>query len=575
MPERQTASASSPGAPPGVGEPPRILVVDDDPTFRRLFQVLLEKEGFPVIAVEGATRAQILASAAGAFDCAVVDYLMPGIDGIELIRWLHETDPALAALLVTAHGDKDTVERAWAAGACGFLDKPPTAADLIRDVKHAVKRSRENRRTARLTEDVNLVAHTQRNMIYNGVYNGTYGTLSDAASPHGASAGRGYARGPADGREDGWHRRVSERTGISIAHHPFHQAGGDFLVRFTASNTETLVLAADVSGHDLNAAFLAAHFQGLVRGMLRRSARIEEILEFCNHILLEEWNTRGAAHGPIPASIAVTALWIDQRELTLTVAVNGNPLPILTDVEGNSAALAEASCPLGWFAGPATHPAVYRWTPGSSVRLWTDGVEDLAERLQVDPLAVVCALHRPWFSGNRPPWLDLAADDVMAATVDLMNPSETPSGFAPIVAQTYGRPERNRIDEWQEMWRRSVAFAVGDPSEESMFNVLLVAREAVLNALQHGCRKDESAHFQAAYAPARQILRLTIRDPGPGHDGFTPPGTAAQKARGRHRGLSLIGSLARRVQPLRGGAELRIDMEMKFDGVTAERDGPT
>jgi CheY-like chemotaxis protein/anti-sigma regulatory factor (Ser/Thr protein kinase) len=505
----------------------RVLVVDDDPTFRRLFQSLLQKSGCEVIAAEAGSAAQRLCPSPDAFDCAVVDYLMPGMDGIELIRWLHESDPALAALLVTAHGDKGMVERAWAAGACGFLDKPPTAADLVREVGRALERSRENRRMARMTEDLGQVANTQRAML------------------------RG-STGPDAG-------------GIRLTHLPFHEAGGDFLVRFAASETETLVLAADVSGHDLNAAFLAAHFQGLVRGMLQRAARLDEILEFFNHILLEEWSGPGAGRDACPPSIAVTALWIDSSSLHLTVAVNGNPLPVLVDAEGNVFALGEPGCPLGWFPGPATRPACYRFTPGSSVRLWTDGVEDLAERLHhVDPLAVVAGLHAVQRSEVRPPWLDLTGDDVMAATIDLLNP-----GYEPIIRQACERENQPCIDQWQERWRRSLRFALPGLTEESTFDILLVAREAVLNAVQHGCGPGEAASFTAAYDPGRKVVRLIVGDPGPGHDRFPAEAATEKNAERRHRGLHLIRALSRRVVSRRGGAELHMDLDARFDVSTS------
>ncbi len=509
-------------------------MVDDDPVFRKLFESLLKKSGCAVTVAEAGAAAQAVCPTPDAFDCAVVDYQMPGMDGIELIAWLHGSDPALASLLVTAHGDKETVERAWAAGACGFLDKPPTAADLVREVERALQRTRESRRMARISEDIGQVAHTQRTML------------------------RGSAGAGADG--------------IRLTHLPIHEAGGDFLVRFAASDTETLVLAADVSGHDLNAAFLAAHFQGLVRGMLQRAARLEEILEFCNHILLEEWSGSGAG---TDASIAVTALWIDAGRRQLTVAVNGNPLPVLVDAEGMVTTLAEAGCPLGWFAGPATRTAMYPFTPGSSVRLWTDGVEDLAERLQdVDALAVVAGLEGAHGSGVRPAWLDLARDDVMAATIELADRGplkEAPAAgsFEPILLQTCERrpcghapaatcDEREthpKIDEWQERWRRSLRFALPGLSEESMFDILLVAREAVLNAVEHGCGPEEAASLSAAYHAERKLVRLIVSDPGAGHEGFAAKGAKEGAAEGakeeegedparRHRGLSLIRGLS-------------------------------
>jgi CheY-like chemotaxis protein len=514
-----------------------VLVVDDDPTFRKLFQSVLEKRGYLVVAVDGGVAAQLIYASEGPFDCSVIDYLMPGLDGIGLIRWLHDCDPALSSLLVTAHGDKQTVEQAWAAGASGFIDKPPTAADLTLGVERAVSRSRENRRMARMSADVHRVANTQRSILRSST-------------------------GP-------------RSQGIRITHHPFHQAGGDFLVRCPVSDTETLVLAADVSGHDLNAAFLAAYFQGLVRGMLRRAAPLEEILDFFNHVLLEEWNRSDAEKTPDPASIAVTALWIDSQRMHLNVAVNGNPLPILTDTEGNSLALAEPACPLGWFPGPSTRQTSYRWKPGSSVRLWTDGLDDLAERLDVDPLAVAFALHRAHLLGEaRPGWVEQAGDDVMAVSVNLLHPDQASWGFEPLIREKYCWEQLGGIDQWQEKWRRSLTFALSGLSGESLFDILIVARETVLNALQHGCQPGETASFQAAFDPDAGTLRLIVNDPGPGYDSVPSTSTMEDQVEDdfgrRHRGLQLIEGLSRRVRSMRRGAELWIDLDVKFDDALCE-----
>jgi anti-sigma regulatory factor (Ser/Thr protein kinase) len=459
---------------------------------------------------------------------------MPELDGIGLIRWLSECDPSLGSVLVTAAGDKKVVEVAWTAGACRFLDKPPSADDLTRVVEYAVGRTRRIRSMNRMAGDVNAVTSTHRSILRSS--------------------------------------SALEGNGVHLVHHPLHQTGGDFLVSCTASATETLVLAADVSGHDLNAAFVASYFQGLVRGMLHRGAQLEEILEFFNKLLLEEWNFQGAENAPVSASIAVTALWIDYGAKNMVVAINGNPQPILTDAEGRSTKLARPACPLGWFPGPATHCASYGWEPGSSIRLWTDGLDELAERLAVDPLAVAFALQRARATGcGRPGWLDQAGDDIMAVSVDLCNCAEGSQAFEPLLGATYGKNESGDIDQWQAKWRRSVELALAGVSEESLFAFLLVAREVVLNALEHGCQPGESASFQAACDPQQTTLRLRVSDPGPG---FERPLHLARPVCEQfgtsHRGLKLIERLARRVQSKRRGAELWIDLDLKFSPMTHE-----
>lgn len=450
---------------------------------------------------------------------------MPDLNGIELIRWMNDCDPAMSSVLVTGNADKKVVEEAWDAGACRFLDKPTTADDLLFAVKHAVERTRRIRNHARLDGDLRAVASTHRTILAN-------------------------SRG-----------RASE--GIKIAHYPLHQAGGDFLVICPASETETLVLAADVSGHDLNAAFLSAYFQGLIRGMLRRGAKLAEILEFFNNILHEEWNRQDPA-GTIPASIAVTAMWINSQVRNLIVAVNGNPLPILTTAEGFSVAVGSPSCPLGWFPG-ATRRASYRWQSGSTLRLWTDGLDDLADQLGADPLAVSFALHSARAARlPRPTWAEQATDDLMAVSINLADPEQPITGARPILWAKIACEEQREVDQHQEKWRRSLTLAIPQISDESIFDFLLVAREALLNALEHGCRSGQSAHLQALYDPDGRSLCLIVTDPGLGYEVPLYLSRPVSEFGCSHRGLQLIERLAKRVQTKRRGAELWIDFDLKL-----------
>ena len=477
--------------------------------------------------------AQLVFTTQGPFDCVTIDYLMPDLDGIELIRWISDTNPATSTILVTARGDKKVVEQAWSVGACRFLDKPTTAADLVRVVQHAVERYRRSRSQARLDGDIRAIASSHQTILQSS--------------------------------------RGQEKDGVRIIHYPLHQAGGDFLAMCPASETETLVLAADVSGHDLNAAFLSAYFQGLIRGMLRRGAKLEEILEFFNNVLLEEWNGQDSTADAVPASIAVTALWLDVRLRNLIVAVNGNPLPILTNADGFSVVLSSPSCPLGWFPGPATRRASYRWQPGSSVRLWTDGLEDLAERLGVDPLSVSFGLQFARDNGRpRPAWAESASDDIMAIAINLANPMEHLFGMRPLILAKYAKEDQQDIDTWQELWRRSLKLAIPEISEEGLFDILLAAREAILNALEHGCKAGQSAHFQVAYDPDARSLRLIVSDPGSGYETPLYEARPPDNFGTIHRGLQLIHQLARQVQIKRRGAEVWIDFDVKLADTNPE-----
>jgi CheY-like chemotaxis protein len=108
---------------------PRILVVDDNEALRENLAEALELEGFePVNAADGQAALRRLAE--GSFDAVLLDLVMPGMDGREVLRRIRE-EPRLAALRVivtTGH----TGPRARAGvPADGFLHKPFGVRELL------------------------------------------------------------------------------------------------------------------------------------------------------------------------------------------------------------------------------------------------------------------------------------------------------------------------------------------------------------------------------------------------------------------------------------------------------------
>jgi anti-sigma regulatory factor (Ser/Thr protein kinase) len=132
-----------------------------------------------------------------------------------------------------------------------------------------------------------------------------------------------------------------------------------------------------------------------------------------------------------------------------------------------------------------------------------------------------------------------------------------------LLVEEYHGGQRGEIDALQGFWQRSLRLALPELPEATLHDVLLASREALLNALQHGCggRADQTASFQISFSPRPQTLRVRLADPGPGHD-FDP----ARQEHGKtehladaHRGLLLIRNLADQVMLTRRGACLTMD----------------
>jgi CheY-like chemotaxis protein len=109
-----------------------ILVIDDDETFRRMLRRTLQRLGHEVIeAAEGREALRVLQDAA--IELVMTDILMPGMEGIETIRWLRQRAPQLPVIAMSGGGrlaPDGYLEVARAFGAVQALSKPFSDAEL-------------------------------------------------------------------------------------------------------------------------------------------------------------------------------------------------------------------------------------------------------------------------------------------------------------------------------------------------------------------------------------------------------------------------------------------------------------
>jgi CheY-like chemotaxis protein len=120
---------------------PRVLVVDDDPQVLRLLRVNFELEGYDVALASNGEEA-LAAVAAELPDVMVCDVMMPGIDGLEVVRRLR-ADPATAKLpvvVVSAKAQQADLAHGKEAGADEYVTKPFDPQDLLDAVGRLLKR---------------------------------------------------------------------------------------------------------------------------------------------------------------------------------------------------------------------------------------------------------------------------------------------------------------------------------------------------------------------------------------------------------------------------------------------------
>ncbi len=133
-----------------------ILIVDDEAIVHDSLSKWFRDEGYEVGTAESAREA-LTRLTERPWDVALVDIKMPGTDGIELQRRLHEIDPELIVIIMTGYASVDTAVQALKNGAYDYVTKPFDPDDIAHLVKNALSHRRAEREAARLKETVGEV----------------------------------------------------------------------------------------------------------------------------------------------------------------------------------------------------------------------------------------------------------------------------------------------------------------------------------------------------------------------------------------------------------------------------------
>jgi len=126
----------------------KILIVDDEQHICRTLSLLMEKQGFDALtAYEGETALKMIRSEIP--DVLLLDLMMPGINGMEVMKYAKQLDPDLPVVIITGHANIQGAVEAIQAGADNYLAKPFQHIDIIetvnrsltvRDLKQKLKR---------------------------------------------------------------------------------------------------------------------------------------------------------------------------------------------------------------------------------------------------------------------------------------------------------------------------------------------------------------------------------------------------------------------------------------------------
>ncbi len=140
----------------------RILVIDDEDSIREYLSMMLEREGYEVLASADGKRALKLQKQES-FDVVITDIQLPGMSGIEVLSSFRKTDPTIPVIIVTGHASQESAIEALNLGAYYYLLKPVSNEELKQVVRNALETRRlrdenvELERALRVTEDREMI----------------------------------------------------------------------------------------------------------------------------------------------------------------------------------------------------------------------------------------------------------------------------------------------------------------------------------------------------------------------------------------------------------------------------------
>jgi len=149
---------------PGMPRHGSILVIDDEEIMREILETLLAREGYSVrSAASGAEGLELARSIP--FDAAIVDVMMPGMDGMAVLEELKKLDDELPVMMITAYASVENAIAAMKRGAFDYITKPFKNDEVLVVVRNAMERRQLIAENTALRQNLQAQAHNFAGII--------------------------------------------------------------------------------------------------------------------------------------------------------------------------------------------------------------------------------------------------------------------------------------------------------------------------------------------------------------------------------------------------------------------------
>ena len=235
--ERLSDAPEPPSEPARADSEITVLVVDDEPSNVTSLQKIFQREGMRVLTADGGKAALELVRR-HRVQVVLTDLMMPGTNGVELLRALREVSPDTEVVLMTAYGTVETAVQAMREGAYDFVEKPLKRMTIVKSVRKAAERHSLLEENRSLRQEIQLLRH--REIVGQSA---ALRRVLDVASQAAPSTATVLILG-----ESGTGKELIAR----FIHHKSSRAAGPFVAVNCAAIPES-ILEAELFGHERGA----------------------------------------------------------------------------------------------------------------------------------------------------------------------------------------------------------------------------------------------------------------------------------------------------------------------------------
>lgn len=339
----------------------RVLVVDDSPAQRRVLSASLSRQGFEVVEA-GSGQEALDCLAAEPVDLILSDWMMPGMDGLELCAQVRALalDRYVYFVLLTSKNEKGAVAHGLDMGADDFLNKPFNAEELRARIKAGARILKMERE---LSEKNRLITSTLNEI--SGLYDALDRDLVEARKMQQSLV-----------RE---RNRDFGAAEVSLLLKPSGHVGGDLVGYFRAGEGKVAIYSIDVSGHGIASALMTARLAGyLSDGAPEQNIALvrdeegqfiarppSEVATLLNVLMLEEMKSE--------LYFTIILGYLDLESGRVDIAQCGHPNPALLRANGLVEYHGEGGLPIGLLADADYSQWHLHLSPGDRIMFYSDG----------------------------------------------------------------------------------------------------------------------------------------------------------------------------------------------------------